>query len=155
MSQAKSSSWALQVRINFVLHSAVSQPPSSLSPAEEGGGGKVILLERGAYKGLDACIMYVDSSYRPFRTPSPYFLDSFHSSSPCPGAIRPRDPQIPAASAQQLRCKKFMSSILATGEIQQSKRILIITLIQSPLHLAHSPTSYFIAIPTWSEFEFI
>lgn len=25
--------------------------------AEEGGGGKVILLERGAYDDMDACIM--------------------------------------------------------------------------------------------------
>ncbi|EIW79338.1 amidohydrolase [Coniophora puteana RWD-64-598 SS2] len=27
------------------------------TPAEEGGAGKVILLDRGAYKGMDACIM--------------------------------------------------------------------------------------------------
>lgn len=27
------------------------------TPAEEGGGGKIILLERGAYKGMDACLM--------------------------------------------------------------------------------------------------
>ncbi|KAL1747608.1 hypothetical protein HDZ31DRAFT_61085 [Schizophyllum fasciatum] len=27
------------------------------TPAEEGGGGKVLLLERGAYEGMDACIM--------------------------------------------------------------------------------------------------
>jgi hypothetical protein len=27
--------------------------------AEEAGGGKVILLERGAYKDMDACIMYL------------------------------------------------------------------------------------------------
>ncbi|TFK39859.1 hypothetical protein BDQ12DRAFT_514616 [Crucibulum laeve] len=27
------------------------------TPAEEGGGGKVILLERGGYKDMDACIM--------------------------------------------------------------------------------------------------
>ncbi|KAF9454268.1 amidohydrolase [Macrolepiota fuliginosa MF-IS2] len=27
------------------------------TPAEEGGGGKVIMLERGGYKGMDACIM--------------------------------------------------------------------------------------------------
>ncbi|KAF8586122.1 hypothetical protein K439DRAFT_1615406 [Ramaria rubella] len=27
------------------------------TPAEEGGGGKVILLERGGYDGMDACIM--------------------------------------------------------------------------------------------------
>jgi len=28
--------------------------------AEEGGQGKVILLERGAYKGMDACVMRVN-----------------------------------------------------------------------------------------------
>lgn len=27
-------------------------------PAEENGGGKVTLLERGAYTGMDACLMY-------------------------------------------------------------------------------------------------
>ena len=28
--------------------------------AEEGGSGKVALLERGAYEGMDACLMYVN-----------------------------------------------------------------------------------------------
>ena len=28
------------------------------TPAEEGGSGKAILLERGAYEGMDACLMY-------------------------------------------------------------------------------------------------
>jgi hypothetical protein len=28
--------------------------------AEEGGQGKVILLERGAYKGMHACVMRVN-----------------------------------------------------------------------------------------------
>lgn len=27
------------------------------TPAEEGGGGKITLLERGGYDGMDACIM--------------------------------------------------------------------------------------------------
>ena len=31
------------------------QPPS----AEEGGGGKAILLEEGAYEGMAACVMSV------------------------------------------------------------------------------------------------
>ena len=26
--------------------------------AEEGGSGKVALLEKGAYEGMDACLMY-------------------------------------------------------------------------------------------------
>jgi hypothetical protein len=30
--------------------------------AEEGGGGKQILLDRGGYKDMDACIMYSCSS---------------------------------------------------------------------------------------------
>ena len=29
------------------------------TPAEEGGSGKAILLERGAYEGMDACLMYI------------------------------------------------------------------------------------------------
>lgn len=27
------------------------------TPAEEGGGGKNILIKRGAYKSMDACLM--------------------------------------------------------------------------------------------------
>ena len=30
-----------------------------ISVAEESGGGKVALLEKGAYKDMDACLMYV------------------------------------------------------------------------------------------------
>ena len=30
-----------------------------ISLAEEGGSGKVALLEKGAYKGMDVCLMYV------------------------------------------------------------------------------------------------
>lgn len=26
---------------------------------EEGGGGKILLWEKGAYEGLDVCLMYV------------------------------------------------------------------------------------------------
>jgi metal-dependent amidase/aminoacylase/carboxypeptidase family protein len=29
--------------------------------AEEGGGGKIILLKRGGYADMDACIMYYDT----------------------------------------------------------------------------------------------
>ena len=31
--------------------------------AEEGGGGKVILIERGGYKDMDACVMYAISAF--------------------------------------------------------------------------------------------
>ena len=31
-------------------------------PAEETGGGKLDLLDAGAYKEMDACLMYVDLS---------------------------------------------------------------------------------------------
>ena len=31
--------------------------------AEEGGGGKIILIERGGYKDMDACVMYATPSF--------------------------------------------------------------------------------------------
>jgi len=34
--------------------------------AEEGGGGKVILIKRGGYKDMDACVMYTTSSSLPY-----------------------------------------------------------------------------------------
>lgn len=33
---------------------------------EEGGGGKVILLEKGAYEGMDACLMCHPAPGPPF-----------------------------------------------------------------------------------------
>ena len=30
-----------------------------IDTAEEGGSGKVLLLEKGGYKGMDACLMFV------------------------------------------------------------------------------------------------
>lgn len=33
------------------------------TPAEEAGGGKITLLERGAYEDMDACIMWVFPSF--------------------------------------------------------------------------------------------
>ena len=32
---------------------------------EEGGGGKVILLDKGAYEGMDVCLMFVHVSTFP------------------------------------------------------------------------------------------
>lgn len=36
------------------------------TPAEEEGGGKIILLERGGYDEMDFCVMYAMSSLPPF-----------------------------------------------------------------------------------------
>lgn len=36
-----------------------------MSIAEESGGGKVLLLERGAYEGMDLCLMYVINTFAP------------------------------------------------------------------------------------------
>lgn len=33
-------------------------PLLNIAIAEEGGGGKILLLERGAYREMDLCIMY-------------------------------------------------------------------------------------------------
>ena len=35
------------------------------STGEEGGSGKVLLLEKGAYEGMDACLMYASLSMNP------------------------------------------------------------------------------------------
>jgi len=44
---------------------------------EEGGSGKVLLLEKGAYEGLDVCLMCVLSSYflGGFMAPSSFISD--------------------------------------------------------------------------------
>lgn len=36
-----------------------------LAIAEEGGGGKILLLEKGGYKDMDVCIMYVRRHWPP------------------------------------------------------------------------------------------
>lgn len=51
--------------------------------AEEGGGGKVILLERGAYKEMDACIM---CAFCLVKTSRPYSFSS--------GVTQAQDPPI-------------------------------------------------------------
>jgi len=43
----------------FSLNSASHESFNDLLPAEEGGGGKIILLDRGGYKNMDACLMQV------------------------------------------------------------------------------------------------
>lgn len=41
----------------MIKHSLVGKVVLIGTPAEEGGGGKVKLLDMGAYDGLDACMM--------------------------------------------------------------------------------------------------
>ena len=43
----------------------------SCGSGEEGGAGKVLLWDKGAYEGLDVCLMYVLSSLVPWSR-SPY-----------------------------------------------------------------------------------
>ena len=44
---------------NPFSHQLVHAFSAHISVAEEGGSGKVALLEKGAYKDMDACLMYV------------------------------------------------------------------------------------------------
>ncbi|KAF7770400.1 hypothetical protein Agabi119p4_6374 [Agaricus bisporus var. burnettii] len=48
---------ALAIKAALQTHNIPGKVVLLGTPAEEEGGGKVILLERGAYKGFDACIM--------------------------------------------------------------------------------------------------
>ena len=44
---------------NPFSHQLVQAFSAHISVAEEGGSGKVALLEKGAYKDMDVCLMYV------------------------------------------------------------------------------------------------
>ncbi|KAF8659886.1 hypothetical protein AX16_001770 [Volvariella volvacea WC 439] len=48
---------AIAVRKALEVHNVPGTVVLLGTPAEEGGGGKVILLDRGAYKDMDACVM--------------------------------------------------------------------------------------------------
>ena len=48
---------ACAVRAALVQHDIPGSVVLLGTPGEEGGGGKVLLLERGAYAGMDACLM--------------------------------------------------------------------------------------------------
>lgn len=48
---------ALSVAEALITHDLPGKVVLLGTPAEEGGGGKVLMLEDGAYKGLDACFM--------------------------------------------------------------------------------------------------
>lgn len=67
----------------------------SSSPAEEAGGGKVILLERGGYKDMDACIMYVSLT----PPPTSFLIINVHRCHP--GAGRPNATSIGSTTAMQ------------------------------------------------------
>jgi hypothetical protein len=53
--------WAHQVCGGFTLRSVNSLIGLSrlIFAAEEGGNGKIILIKRGAYKEMDACLMCI------------------------------------------------------------------------------------------------
>jgi hypothetical protein len=44
------------------LFSTIAAAFSYHGKAEEEGNGKVVLLEKGAYEGMDVCLMYPDFS---------------------------------------------------------------------------------------------
>jgi hypothetical protein len=48
--------WELQVWILYIFEGTIYK----ISTAEEGGEGKVVLLKKGAYREMDACLMWVD-----------------------------------------------------------------------------------------------
>lgn len=68
------------------------------TPAEESGGGKVSLLNAGAYKGVDAALMSFVSPFQPVTTPSNHFSQTPGAASharPQPIRNRPRRHQLP------------------------------------------------------------
>ncbi|KAG6832657.1 hypothetical protein H0H87_000839 [Tephrocybe sp. NHM501043] len=48
---------AVAVKAALVAHNIPGKVVILGTPAEEGGGGKIILLERGAYRDMDVCLM--------------------------------------------------------------------------------------------------
>ncbi|KAJ7043655.1 hypothetical protein C8F04DRAFT_726035 [Mycena alexandri] len=48
---------ALAVKVALEAHNIPGKVVLLGTPAEEGGGGKIILLERGGYKDMDLCVM--------------------------------------------------------------------------------------------------
>ncbi|KAG5638558.1 hypothetical protein H0H81_011904 [Sphagnurus paluster] len=50
---------AVGVKEALVAHSVPGKVVLLGTPAEEGGGGKIILLKKDAYKEMDACLMQV------------------------------------------------------------------------------------------------
>lgn len=56
------------------LAAAMNELPGTIlvlgTPAEEGGGGKVIMLEKGAFKGVDVAMMFHPASYTLTGRPS-------------------------------------------------------------------------------------
>ncbi|KAF8515825.1 amidohydrolase [Hysterangium stoloniferum] len=60
---------ALGVKAALVKHDIAGEVVLLGTPAEEGGGGKIILLDRGGYADMDACIMC-----HPAPGPNGYFV---------------------------------------------------------------------------------
>ena len=58
--------------------------------AEESGGGKIILLKRGGYADMDACIMYYDNplNFPAMRTSSHLFFPRCHPDPFLPNSSR-------------------------------------------------------------------
>ena len=45
---------------NHIINISIyGTPTDTISPAEEGGNGKGILIDRGGYEDMDVCMMYV------------------------------------------------------------------------------------------------
>ena len=90
---------------SFLLSHPLSLPPSPL--AEEGGGGKIILLKRGGYKDMDACIMYGLASLFYLLAPS----------SISTGVIQQLVSFIPSVSGQQRLYKPSRLNTLVIGMV--------------------------------------
>lgn len=79
------------------------------TPAEEGGGGKVLLIQRGAYKEMDLCVMYVFCNLT-----KSFDRDTDAHIGNLVGRIPRRGPLIPPRLGRVWRCNQFRWSILDT-----------------------------------------
>ncbi|KAF8500161.1 aminoacylase 1-like protein 2 [Russula emetica] len=71
---------ALAIKTALIEHNIPGKVVLLGTPAEEGGQGKVILLEKGAYKGMNACLMQVNVSSLCHPAPGPERSASLSSS---------------------------------------------------------------------------
>ncbi|KAI9464250.1 amidohydrolase [Boletus coccyginus] len=56
---------AIAIKSALLAHNVTGKVVLLGTPGEEGGGGKITLLERGGYKGMDACLMCHPSAGSP------------------------------------------------------------------------------------------